>query len=45
MKAYKTPEMELCSIQSEDIMTISNENSYFNDEGTDGLVLNWGQLS
>ena len=43
MKAYKTPEAEIQSIKSEDIMAGSPQ-SYFQEEGKDNLTFNWSEF-
>ena len=45
MKAYQTPEIVLQNIKTEDIMALSQEKQYFENEGTDNLVFNWNELS
>ena len=43
MKTYQTPEAEIQSIKSEDIMAGSPQ-SYFQNEGTDVLTFTWNDL-
>lgn len=44
MKAYHPPEIVIHNIKCEDIMTGSQENSYFLSEGTDSLVFDWSEF-